>query len=219
MDENNKFYILCKEGHIDLDELLQKLKNLNLSIEQEVKEFKFKESENNLLTIYVKKRKTDYLLRLEGKKICLYNNYIILETANKKEFKIYLEKQINWLIKDKLKIEENYSFYLTGKIGKPLETSEFINYPGERIKLLINPNLETKDYIFKRKTNDIKTLKSLTLNYDKMFESEELGNLVYEDEGRKKFHDEIDLLFESETKKYNYYCGQSGIGKSVSLLD
>ena len=63
MDKNNKFYIPCKECLIDLEKLLKNLINLNLS-EQEESELKYKESEQNVHTIYVKKRKMDYLFKL-----------------------------------------------------------------------------------------------------------------------------------------------------------
>ena len=43
--------------------------------------------------------------------------------------------------------------------------------------------------------------------------------MVFEGEGRKQFQKELDSLYLSGRENFKYYCGQSRIGKTVSLLD
>ena len=71
----------------------------------------------------------------------------------------------------------------------------------------------------KNEKNKEKKLIDLTLNTNEIFEKQELNDEVFIGDGRNEFQNELDKLYKTYDYHFRYYCGQSGIGKTVSLLD
>ena len=71
----------------------------------------------------------------------------------------------------------------------------------------------------KNEKNKEKKLIDLTLNTNEIFEKQELNDEVFIGDGRNEFQNELDKLYKTYVDHFRYYCGQSGIGKTVSLLD
>ena len=46
-----------------------------------------------------------------------------------------------------------------------------------------------------------------------------MNDKVFDGEGRQLIQKELDTIYHSYKENFKYYCGQSGIGKTVSLLD
>ena len=224
IDEKGKFLLnFYDDVVVDLESLFAKIKSFSLKQEEE-KKFEFEDIKKTQQKFTVIKIDTNsYKLKKESEKKQKYRVIYLFEKVNlvngDKIYPIYSELQVKYLIEKILNIKE-CTYYLKeeNKKEKPIKLEDFSHYPGRNIEIKVN--YENKfDYIFQRKKNEGKKLIDLTLNLKGLFEIQELDNVVFNGEGRIQFQKELDILYDSEREKFNYYCGQSGIGKTVSLLD
>ena len=223
-DENEKFKLnFFDDIIVDLESLFEKIRNLSLPQNDKRKfefdddkkahhEFNIKKIDNNSYKLqkYSINQETFQEIELFEKVNLIKDNAI---------YPIYSEFQVNYLLEKKLNVKECTYYLMEGnKEGKQINLKDFKNYAGKYIKIKVND--ENKfDHIFKRKKNEGKNLINLTLNFDGIFEKQELDNEVFNGEGREQFQKELDNLYDSDEESFKYYCGQSGIGKTVSLLD
>ena len=224
IDKNGKFILNFYDNVVvDLESLFAKIKCFSLK-EREQREFEFEDYKRTKQKFNVHKIDANsYKLwkfsknRQRFQLIYLYEK-VNLITENE-IYPIYCEFQVNYLIEKILRLKD-CTFYLIeeDKKKKQINLNDFEYYPGRNIE--IKGEYKNKlDYIFKRKKNEEKKLINLTLNLDGLFEKQELNDKVFDGEGRKLFQKELDILYHSYKEKFKYYCGQSGIGKTVSLLD
>ena len=223
-DENEKFKLnFFDDIIVDLESLFEKIRSLSLPQNDKRKfefdddkkahhEFNIKKIDNNSYKLqkYSINQETFQEIELFEKVNLIKDNAI---------YPIYSEFQVNYLLEKKLNVKECTYYLMEGnKEGKQINLKDFKNYAGKYIKIKVND--ENKfDHIFKRKKNEGKNLINLTLNFDGIFEKQELDNEVFNGEGREQFQKELDNLYDSDEESFKYYCGQSGIGKTVSLLD
>ena len=224
IDENGKFLLNFSWGVVvDLESLFAKIKNFHLK-QNEEKKFEFKVIKGNQQKFTVRKNANSYELRKYIRNKTEYQAIDLFEKVNlikeDKIYPIYSELQVEYLIENILKLKENEcKYYLIeqDKNVKQIKLEDFENYPDRKIEIVNYKN--EFDNIFKRIKRGEKQLNNLTLNYDGIFDENELEDKVFDGEGRKQFQEELDALYTSKEEKFKYYCGQSGIGKTVSLLD
>ena len=222
LDKNDA--IICKfmnNINIDLACIFIIIKDFSLKINQK-KKFDF-EDINKVKSQYtvIKLKENLYELRHyyeneEYQSLFLYDK-IILKYLDKK-YDIFCDVQVNYLIKNVLNLKDYHFFMKDEAKGFNVDLNNFINYPGKTIEIQLNKS-DKYDYIFNRNKNGAKKLFNLTLNYDYMFENHEKDEFVYFGDGRDQFHNELKTIYENSDQKFKYYCGQCGIGKTVSLLD
>ncbi len=208
---------------VDLEPLFAKIRSL--SLEQNIKkDFDFEDAKKikHIFNV-IKFDNNSYQLEKYSinqerfQEIELYEKVNLIKED--KIYPIYSELQVNYLLEKILNIKEcTYLLIEENKEEKQINLKDFKDYPGKNIKLKIS-NENKFDHIFKRKKNKEKKLINLTLNLDGIFEKQELDNEVFDGDGRKQFQEELDKLYASHNENFKYYCGQSGIGKTVSLLD
>ena len=227
-DENGKFLLnFCGNIVVDLESLFAKIKSFPLK-QNEEKEFEFEDIKGNQQKFTVKKNANSYELKKNIRNKSEYQSIDLYEKVNlvkeDKIYPIYSELQVEYLIENILKLKENEcKYYLIeeDKNLKQIKLEDFENYPDRKIEI-VNYKYEF-DNIFKRIKSEEKKLINLTLNYDGIFDENELEDKVFDGEGRKQFQEELDALYnadeDEDEEKFKYYCGQSGIGKTVSFLD
>ena len=225
LDENGRFKLKFYDDIIvELESLFSKISSLALGL-NEIKAFDFEDVKKTKHTFNVKKVDINCyqlekysIIQEKFQEIELYEKVnLIIED---KVYHIYSKLQVNYLLEKVLKIKE-CTYYLLGenKEENQINLKDFKDYSGKNIIIKID-NENKFDQIFKRKKDEEKKkLINLTLNVDGIFEKQELNNEVFNGEGRKQFQQELDDLCDSNDENYKYYCGQSGIGKTVSLLD
>ena len=224
LDEYGKFKLNFYDDIIvDLESLFAKIRSL--SLEQNMKkDFDFEDAKKikhifNVLKFDNNSYQLEkYSINQERfQEIELYEKVNLIKED--KIYPIYSELQVNYLLEKILNIKEcTYLLIGENKEEKQINLKDFNDYPGKNIKLKIS-NENKFDQIFKRKKNKEKKLINLTLNLDGIFEKQELDNEVFDGDGRKQFQEELDKLYASHNENFKYYFGQSGIGKTVSLLD
>ena len=225
-DKNGNFILNLNDNIVvDLESLFAKIKSFSLKLEEE-KEFEFEDiSRTQQKFIVYKIDANSYQLKKMSIKhqnfqvIYLYEKVNLIKENN--IYPIYSELQVNYLIEKKfnLKVEEcSYFLIEEDKNERQINLEDFEHYPGRNIEIKVGYKNES-DCVFKRKRSDEKKLIDLTLNLNGLFENQELDDKVFEGEGRKQFQKELDSLYLSVRDNFKYYCGQSGIGKTVSLLD
>ena len=216
IDENNNFFISYRNGIIiDLVSIFNEIISFSLKV-NEKKDFSFKDIRKINQEFSVEKIE-DNLFKLQyysSKQIIYLYKRIILKTE-KQNYDIYCESQVKFISKNILQTREFFC-YINGDVNKIINIKEFKKYPGKTIEIILN-HQNKYNYIFERDKNKIKKLSDLTLNSKYMFEEQEENDNVFTGKGRQEFHKELKEIFDSN--KFKYYCGQSGIGKTVSLLD
>ena len=229
-DENNKFTISFADTTvIYLDSIIKAIKSLSLNLNEE-KSFEIKDIHDKLISadkIEVKRTSnTEFTLNFKYikygdeyiQKVFLYKPLILKtsEDSQEKGYDIYSNSQVKCLIKD-LNFQDVY-YFIEEKEEKNIDLKDFPLYSGKIIKIKFDYyNLHKK--IFERKKSDTRTLSSLTLNFDLMFKQEERDDIIYEGNGRLELYKELNQIYNSDDEKFKYYCGISGIGKTVSLLN
>ena len=225
-DKNGNFILNLNDNIVvDLESLFAKIKSFSLKLEEE-KEFEFEDISRTQqkFTVYKIDANSYQLKKMSIKHqklqvIYLYEKVNLIKENN--IYPIYSELQVNYLIEKKFNLkEEECSYFLIeeDKNKRQINLEDFEHYPGRNIEIKVGYKNES-DCVFKRKRSDEKKLIDLTLNLNGLFENQELDDKVFEGEGRKQFQKELDSLYLSVRDNFKYYCGQSGIGKTVSLLD
>ena len=227
-DENGKFRLnFYDDIVVDLESLFVKIKSFSLN-QREEKEFEFEDINRTQQKFNICKIDANsYVLKKFSKIQQKFQKIYLYEKVNLiKEniiYPIYSELQVNYLIEKilNLKVKE-CTYYLIeedkNKSKTQINIQDFEHYSGRNIEIKVDSKNKS-DHIFTRKKNEEKKLIDLTLNLDGLFERKELHDKVFDGEGRKQFQKELDTLYDSFDEKFKYYCGQSGIGKTVSLLD
>ena len=221
--ENGKFKLNFYDDIIvDLESLFEKIKSLSLQ-QDEKREFEFEDVKKvqhkfNVLKIDNNSYKLEkFSESKESQEIELFEKVNLLKEDI--IYPIYSEFQVNYLLEKILKVKEcTYYLIEENKEVNQINKKDFKDYSGKNIKIKVNTE-NIFEPIFTRKKDGEKKLKNLTLNFDGIFEKQELNNDVFKGEGREKFQKELDNLYDSLKENFKYYCGQSGIGKTVSLLD
>ena len=224
LDENEKFKLNFYDDIIvDLESLFAKISSLSLK-QNEKKDFEFEDVKNikhkfNVIKVDINSYQLEKfsIFQKRFQMIKLYEKVNLIKED--KIYHIYSELQVNYLLEKILKIKEcTYYLIEENKVEKQINLKDFKDNSGKNIIIKVN-NENKFDHIFKRKKNGEKKLRNLTLNLDGIFEKQELDNEIFNGEGRKQFQQELDKLYASLNENFKYYCGQSGIGKTVSLLD
>ena len=225
-DKDGKFILNFYDDIIvDLESLFSYIKSFSLK-QKEEKEFEFEDINRTQQKFNVCRIDTNfYKLKKFSIKWQKFQEIYLYEKVNlikdNKIYPIYSELQVKYLTRKILNIQEkDCTYYLIkeNKKEKQINLQDFKHHPGRNIEIIENYKNES-DYIFKRKKNQDKKLIDLSLNLDGLFEKQELNNEVFDGEGRKQFQKELDTLYDSIDENFKYYCGQNGIGKTVSLLD
>ena len=227
IDKNKNFKLNFYDNVVvNLEPLFEKIFSFSLK-PGENKDFKFKDINKNDQEFNAKRINSNcyelnkYCEKKEtSQKIFLFKKVNLI--VNGETYPIYSRYQAENLIQNVLKIE-GYTFYIKDENDKIIQINikDFCNYPGKNIELKINYTNQF-DRIFKRKKNEKnkeKKLIDLTLNTNEIFEKQELNDEVFIGDGRNEFQNELDKLYKTYVDHFRYYCGQSGIGKTVSLLD
>ena len=225
--ENQKFRLnFYDDVVVDLESLFKEICNFSLKI-KEKKDFFFKDINQNKQKFNVERINNNcYKLKKSCEKKQTSQEIYLFEKVNLivegKAYPIYCEFQAKYLI-EKVLIIEGYTFFIKKKDNKEEQISleDFEYYPGQNIEIQINYKNKFEN-IFKRKKNGEnkgKKLIDLTLNTKELFEKQELNDEVYIGDGRQEFQNELDNLYNNNDDHFRYYCGQSGIGKTVSILD
>ena len=223
VDEKENFRLnLYDDTVLDLESLFATIKSFSLS-KEEGKKFNFNDITGNPKAFNVIKidNNSYQLIKYSTKyqkdqEIYLYERVNLIK--ENKTYPIYCELQVKYLMEKILKLEK-FSFYLDENGEKiQINLKDFEYYPGRNIEIKVDSEKKF-DNIFNREKNKEKKLCELNLNYHELFENQEINYFVFTGEGRKQFQNELDSIYTSLKVHYKYYCGQSGIGKTVSLLD
>ena len=223
VDEKENFRLnLYDDTVLDLESLFATIKSFSLS-KEEGKKFNFNDITGNPKAFNVIKidNNSYQLIKYSTKyqkdqEIYLYERVNLIK--ENKIYPIYCELQVKYLMEKILKLEK-FSFYLNENGEKiQINLKDFEYYPGRNIEIKVDSEKKF-DNIFNREKNKEKKLCELNLNYHELFENQEVNYFVFNGEGRKQFQNELDSIYTSLKVHYKYYCGQSGIGKTVSLLD
>ena len=223
VDEKENFRLnLYDDTVLDLESLFATIKSFSLS-KEERKKFNFNDITGNPKAFNVIKidNNSYQLIKYSTKyqkdqEIYLYDRVNLIK--ENKTYPIYCELQVKYLMEKILKLEK-FSFYLDENGEKiQINLKDFEYYPGRNIEIKVDSEKKF-DNIFNREKNKEKKLCELNLNYHELFENQEVNYFVFNGEGRKQFQNELDSIYTSLKVHYKYYCGQSGIGKTVSLLD
>jgi len=226
-DANGKFRLNFYDNIVvDLESLFAKIKSFFVKQEEEKKEFEFEDINRTQQKFNVNKIDANLyqLIKLSKNQQKVQEIYLYEKVNLIKEnitYPIYSESQVNYLIEKKLNLNaEECTYFLIedDKKEKQINLQDFEHYPGRNIEIKVGYKNKS-DSIFQRKKSEEKKLNDLTLNSNGLFENQELNEVVFEGEGRKQFQKELDTLYLSGRENFKYYCGQSGIGKTVSLLD
>ena len=227
IDKNQKFRLnFYDDVVVDLESLFEKVCSFSLKL-KEKRDFLFKDISQNEQVFNVQRVNNNcYQLKKSCEKKQTSQEIYLFEKVNLmvegKAYPIYCEFQAKYLI-EKVLIIEGYTFLIKKNDDKEeqINLQDFEHYPGQNIEIKINYNNKFWS-IFKRKKNGEnkgKKLIDLTLNTKELFEKQEINDEVYIGDGRKEFQNELDKLYNTYNDHFIYYCGQSGIGKTVSILD
>ena len=215
-----RFYFIVKDVKIFFEDLLKEIKETKV-IDNKI--------EINKLTIEVIKIAENYFNINFGinEPRFLFYSPIKLKINEETIYEVYSENQYNLFVKSKFLEGKEYIFYLIKENNEKqrIRLEDFYLYSGETIiPEKVEPEKINED-IIKRKIPYY--LKDLSIDYIYLFskkgEIEQFNETIFSDKKRDEFQKDILNFIKSKNnyfkKDYKHIIGNTGVGKTVSLLD
>ena len=209
---SNEYYLDVDGEIYELSDFLNELKGENLEGDEQkdlsLKNKKFKiRKKDNFYEIFYSPNLFDFF------------EPINLKINEQIKIQVYSTFQFYEIKEDYL--QEGFELYLNdGKNNIKVEEKALRNHGGSTIFVQFKYLNSKIDKIFERKESDKVTLKQLSLNYPEFFSKESLDENVINTEKRNVFEKELyDFCNSFSNQNYKFYCGKTGIGKTVTLLN
>ena len=204
----NEYILNIDEEIFELSEFLVQIKSMELTInEQKALTLRNK-------TFQITKKEKYYEILLYPILIDFFEP-IKLKINEQRKFDLYSSYQFYAIKKEFL--QENFELILK---DKKIEEQSLRDHSGSTIFVQFKGTYSPKHNVFERHVFSQATLKQLSLNYSEFFNKESLEENVINSNRRKEFEDALFKFCNSFSKqKYKFYCGKTGIGKTVTLLN
>ena len=203
----NEYILNIDDEMFELPKFLVKIKNMGLKIDER------KALTLSNKTFQITKKEKYYEISLCPILIDFFEP-INLKINEQRKFKVYSTYQFFAIKKEYL--HDKFDLILEDKI---IKEQSLRNYAGSTIFVQFIVADSPKNNVFERQTSNQVILKQLSLNYSEFFNKESLEENVINSKRREEFEDALFNFSHSfSNQKYKFYCGKTGIGKTVTLL-